>query len=526
MYNTPVYGGFAGESVLRALCKTAEKTGEHFRFGAGKKVVWLRKTLPASGMRAIQGGDVVAIEGNAAVCLITNLEEVQDGYDVISRIYPFGSGNAEARLTLGPTSRTAPAGYTLDAAANYIKNDAAEAAYGRIEAYLSFKDISLVSNSSPDQQTAANMLYDAAYEYLARHKEPAKFYRLDVAALAGDLLPGQTIRVEYSRWVDGYHAIAIDANLYILEATKRIDTSGVRTVGLQVSTVDRWPATDEGELAGQMDAGKIFEAHPQMNANSYVVSYREPMDSGKAALLDFWLGTEVVTVNQVALRFRIDPLRATVKSVSATSATTTDGGGGAPTSAGGAGTQETAQSDGGLTTADGSHYHRTSVLPETPNTTAIGWYINSNLVTPVNEDETTYYFDVGVSTTHAHTIPVHTHTVTIANHTHDVTIPNHHHDVTPTINTVYGLFEESGANTLAETDLVYKVNGSADLGAGVVSLGGGWYELDITDEVIDANYRPNQATNQLEISTVTASKTALITGQLVVRTVIQATGLI
>ena len=506
-----VYANFAGESVLAALVKLAEHTGEHFRFD-GRKLVWLRKAFTSSGVRAVQVVDPVAIESQANLAIITDLNEVEDSFDLLSRIYPFGSGTGEARLTLGPTTKSAPAGYTLDAANNYLKHDSAESTYGRIDRYLSFKDIRPISNTSPDLVSAANALFDAAYEYLSRYATPAKFYSLSVAKLDTEVLPGQTIHVVYRRVVDGFTAIDIDADLYVLETTTRVDTAGVRTVGMVVATVDRWPVSDDEMLAGEMDQGKVFEAFPQMNANAHVVSYSEPMDDAKGAQFDFWLGEEVVTVNQVLLRFKIEPLRSTVKSAAS-------GGGSTQTSEGGAGTQETAQNDGGMTTSDGSHVHVTYVLgPVTPNISTIGWYQDGGLVTPVNSADDDYEFHAGVSPAHEHTIPDHTHTVTIANHTHDVTIPSHTHSM------VYGLFEESGANTLAETDLVYKLNGGSDLGAGVISLGSGWYALDITAQACDANFRPVAQANQIVISTATA-KTAQIKAQLLVRAVIQATAM-
>ena len=108
-----MYVEFAGESVLNALIKIAEGKGEHFRLGTGRSVVWLRKDLLPSGIRAIQGGEPTAIDGNKNVCIILNLQEEKDTYEICSRVYPYGSGVGEARLTLAATSRTPPIGYVL-----------------------------------------------------------------------------------------------------------------------------------------------------------------------------------------------------------------------------------------------------------------------------------------------------------------------------------------------------------------------------------------------------------------------------
>ena len=85
----------------------------------------------------------------------------------------------------------------------------------------------------------------------------------------------------------------------------------------------------------------------------------------------------------------------------------------------------------------------------------------------------------------------------------------------------YGIFEESGANTLALVNLIIKLNGGADLNSSVTDIGNGWYALDITDELTDAVFRPSQENNEIAITTATA-KTARIEAQLTIRGVVQA----
>lgn len=486
-----VYAEFAGESVLSALVKMAQKLGDHFRITPDRQVIWF-STFTDSGVVAVKNTNDPAILNNPDVALITDLNPVEDTYELLTRVYPYGAGNAEARLTLAAATDPAPAGYMLNKAENYLERNDAVAAYGRIERSLGYKDIAPISNTDADMAAAANVLLGAAYQELRVLGQPGKFYRLSITKLDRALLPGQTIRVVYREFVDGFAALDVDEVLIILETVNQVDERGVRTVGLTVANVDRWPSSDQELMASQLEEGRVFEAHPQMSANSYVVSYREPMDSSKSAQFDFWLGPEVVTVNQVVLRFRVDPLRSTVKSAAA-------GGGGAVTSASG----------GGQTATGGGHVHNTNV-PNRSGNTPIEWYQDSGFVTPVSpSSEMT--FQVGVNNNHDHTINAHTHSVTLPTHAHAMT---------------YGIFEEAGGNTLVESDLSYSVNGSVDLGGSVVDIGGGWYELDLTDQVVNpATMRPKQKTNQLVISTGTA-KTAQITGQLVVRTVIQATALI
>lgn len=316
---------FEGETVLQALVRLAEITGEHFYLGTGRTLVWMRGTgsaklkytayfgtfaagdtvtgatsgatgycaekgndgasdwlylsgvsgrfldsetitgspssaqgvttvayNPSSGLRAVQGGDTVALEGNEDICVITNLERVNDSYDLITRVYPYGAGDGDARTTLDGATWTPPSGYSISTGTNYIKRDAGETSYGQIERYLQFKDI-----VNPDT------LAEAAYNWLRVMSYPLHVYRLEVAGLVGTINPGQTMRVIYHRWIDGYHAIDIDEDLIVLETTTRIDERGARTVALEVSTLDRWALDDAAALVSGLAGAAAAYTHPQ-----------------------------------------------------------------------------------------------------------------------------------------------------------------------------------------------------------------------------------------------------------------------
>jgi len=86
----------------------------------------------------------------------------------------------------------------------------------------------------------------------------------------------------------------------------------------------------------------------------------------------------------------------------------------------------------------------------------------------------------------------------------------------------YGIFEESSGNTLEKDDLAISVNGGSDISGDVSDIGNGWYSLDVTDEVQNAStLRPTAANNYITFETATA-KTAQISAQLSVRSIIQA----
>ena len=244
---------FAGESVLAALSSLAENTGDHFVLGVGRSVKWLYSSDIRQGpnvLTVIQSGDGVAMESNADVCLVMELTPTQDTYPVVSRIYPLSSGSETERVTLAQTTRAAPSGYTLDKTNNYLKRNSTEAAYGRSEVWETFSEIAPALQTGDARALAADFLFDAALAYLERYSLPNAAYTLRLAQCERVLLPGQKIRLIYHEWRDGAHVISVDQELILLETTVEYTESGVRTTAVQASTVDSWPPSDGGLIAG------------------------------------------------------------------------------------------------------------------------------------------------------------------------------------------------------------------------------------------------------------------------------------
>jgi hypothetical protein len=261
-----VFYTFSGESILAALAKVASLTGTHFRLGTGREIIWLFNSQPSSGVRAVIGVDPIAAEANRDICLITGLTYIQDSSDVISRIYPHGGGTGANRLDLTATTRTAPAGYVLDTVNNYIERTDAETDYGFAERHVSFNDITpSVPDTDPDYATAvisaSDTLYDVAYNYLRTHSYPQESYKLTVTKLDRLILPGETIRVKYNGWVDGYQWVDINTDLLVLEATTEITDAGIHVPSLTVATIDRWPVNDLELLVALVRQVQQAQAH-------------------------------------------------------------------------------------------------------------------------------------------------------------------------------------------------------------------------------------------------------------------------
>jgi hypothetical protein len=501
-----VYAGYDGESVLSALIGIGEHIGEHWRLGAGRVVEWLgpASTFAASGVRAVQHvNDPVAAETVDDIALISSLEEESDAADLLSRIIPRGAGNGGVVLTLAAATDSAPSGYTLSTASNYVKRDASEITYGRIEKVIDLKNIGPISNTTADIQAAANMLLKASVEYLRRYGTPQKFYRVGLAKVGQILEPGTTLRVVYRSLVDGTVVYDLDGTYNIVQAEREITAEGISTTSVVISTIDRMPMTDSDYLAQQAINAKVLSAHQQLGASVDTFTYRDELDNLKGASFRFWLGDEYTSIQRAVLRFRIQPLRSTVKSV-AGSSTTTSSGGGSTSGSGGASTPTSG-------TENTNHSHGISVNA--------GTILYDLGISSLGALVATGGFSGTLGAAVQNNSTNHTHNVSVPNHTHST--PDHSHSLTPNISMQYGIYEESGANTLALANLVIKLNGGADLNAAVISISGGWYELDITDELVDAVFRPNQENNEIAITTAVA-KTARIEAQITVRGVVQA----
>jgi hypothetical protein len=339
-----VYARFRCENRLSALVKISEKIGEHFIYrpqlsGVDREIMWLR-SFSDSGVRAIQqGGEAVALEGNDAISLITSLSELEDGYDIVNRILPFGAGDdlENSAFTIAATAYPTTVG-TLGQPDYFIVRptdstgiidwyySSTTLGYRQREQVVQFQDIAPVSNTDADQIAAADMLAEAAMRYLERYGIPRKFYELEVTKLPSTVTPGQTIRVVYYEVdADGntIHDINDDLNILNIATNYGNDgNDGSVIYKLTVSDTDRFPMNDAEEMAQRIEQGQVYQSYTQLSSNSDTISHVEDFDTSTSISFPFWMGAEIAQVNQVLLRFRVDPLRSTVASSAAGSSHT------------------------------------------------------------------------------------------------------------------------------------------------------------------------------------------------------------
>lgn len=493
----------AYESIFQSMVSIAEKTGAQFRreesAGEPRHVRWFYAS-DASDILATMHGDPDSIRDNPLACLITDIDVMEDAYDLKTHVYAFGAGEGASQMTMvgatvwpdGTTSidddyvfegQT----YRHSAANNRIINITATESYPRDEIALSFKDIAPLTNSTADVTAAANFLVTAAVEWLHAHRQPLKSYKLRVAGLDAPLLVGQTLRVQARRFREGEKPINLDETLYVLEKETTIDSDGIRTSGLVVANMRRWPTTGGEIVARELASTKVLSAHPQSGPNVDTIPYREHIDDSHNATLWFWLGEETTTVQSVVVRVKVDPLRSTVRTVGGSASVAVDVtlpnhqhnhtiiGNGV-----GALTYDIGFGSGG--SAGGVRHNQ--------NSTDYTWVTNSS----------------GGGGTASGTV-----------------------DLSAAISADYGVFDESGGNTYGATDLEWKTVDDAGWtpitvadDAGVT----GWYQIDITANVSDTGtFRPTRAANNIQFRVIAASyadKSAQLTVQIERRTSIQS----
>lgn len=291
------YLEFDGESVLEALLTLAEQGGvngttavrEHFRLGTGRAIDWMGDTVTASGVRAIAPVDAIAAEGHAELCIIHTLTERADTSDIATRIYPrTGDG-----ITLALATDSAPDGYSMSSATvggathYYAQHTAGAAAYGNIERWVEFSELSLQQADSytTHPEMLANQLLERSVEWLRTHAVQAKYYSLAVAGFSSLVDVGDTIEVVYHEWADGEHTVDIDtvadgAPLFILGRTIQISSDGVALVALDVSTVDREAQSDAGVVVGLVRAQKRTSSGASNAATIAVTGGGQPPTAG------------------------------------------------------------------------------------------------------------------------------------------------------------------------------------------------------------------------------------------------------
>lgn len=265
-----VYYQCANESVLEALNVIAEQTGENWLLSPnGRQIVWLRKDQRDANIACVGGGALEHLY-DTAVALIVALHEEQNGYELASRVYATGGGSGAERVTMAEATRSIPQGYTFSRSENYLKRNGAETTLGRIDALVEFPEVVLQGVSPDHRRYGANAVFDRAYVWLLAHSATdtdritgnvPRGYSLTLTGCGQRILPGYQVRLVYRRVENRVLALDVNALLWVLAATERVDASGAETVALEVATAATRPGTSDADrLVRLMRDGRAMRA--------------------------------------------------------------------------------------------------------------------------------------------------------------------------------------------------------------------------------------------------------------------------
>jgi hypothetical protein len=479
---------------------------------------------------------------------IATISSVVSAENVWNRVIPLGSGEGVNRFSLQWSTRVAP--YTIldsvgpDGEPYYYIEDATSIAAHRARTIpLKFDDISPLENDNASFTLAANTLYDAAVDWLQKHKDAIEEHDITTVGLrqyegvtaTPKFKLGQKAHIRYNGYVEDNEGAfkwkTVDDDYFIMGFDRRFNSDGSDDWKVHLNSTDALVEGDTDFIANAINGIKTI----QLSNKPYTYReihgpQRQAVDSSNSLLFKFNFDDDVAYLHRAKLEIRIRGLRAnasgaasgggdTVSSSSGggSSPTTSSGGGSTPTSSSGGshthavsaestgngigviGTMRAAKGgDGGDTTGAGSsHAHATHAHIE-------------NLAGSYVQNATTDFSSVGSESTHTHPLTEyvnamisydhwhdisgqaalastdHTHSVTIAAHTHSVTVPSHSHNVTIDSHTHAVTFGITQQTTPASMSVNVSINGTNR----TVALGGPWNSdalLDVTEYLVDGD---------------------------------------
>lgn len=519
---------FVDESVLNALVTITNKTGQMFRLdpliGFDGTVNFRRikvfSAVEDSGIMATNRAAPLSIERNINACLIEQIEQQEDAWSLINQAIPFGAGTGEARFTLYAAQQWPNGlnvnttylatdfagrshGFVFNRATNTVTDVTSVTDYGNYASQVQFKEIGPISNTDADTVAAANTLLAATVEWLLNTSRPQYHYSLSVVGLRRQVYPGQSIRVVAKEMRDGRTPIDIDEDLIIQEVVNEVDTNGMRPVALTVATTREFATTDAQILAREIQKSLAYQAHPQLGPSENTISYREDIDDTYGGSFPFWLSRGTTQINSVIVRFKLDRLRSTVKSVGGTVA----------------GSITLEPHTHTLSAHDHdvpNHQHYFNIDPGSGGATvqAFGDISGGSLVGNGLAGQVRIF----TASSSGSTTSEDNSSITVGgggDGTVDI-------DLSSAITAVYGIYEDPDA-AYEVGDLAWTVN-AVPVPAIPTSIVGGWYELDITSYIISTStLRPISASNTVAVAVnAPAGKKVRVTAQIEIRSIVQS----
>lgn len=278
---------FSGETVLAALNKVAEQSGETFRISnRTRTVAWVGDYSRAGADRA--GVTLRKATGEvypqAVTAYITSLEKLEDSNEIVTRIYPYGAGSGNARLKLTEIpidplrplmeGQTTGDDYEVNYEDNYIENVSATARWGLIEREVQFNEISHLYDDYYGELSADIQLFNAAWTWLkARSEAFADSYRVTVVGLQQYPYPGQVYDLEYLESIDGELRVNITGSYTATKVTQTFSAGQPPQFTLEFTDnpLRRTFVTGQSRM-GRLEQAVRYQTRPQRKPHDDIVA--------------------------------------------------------------------------------------------------------------------------------------------------------------------------------------------------------------------------------------------------------------
>ena len=223
-----------GDSVLDVLREISKQSGGYFyKYGIGsadRELKW-EQSVSYPGSAYVLTDDATAEDANTGVIL--KARRVEDGDEVATRLYAFGAGSGDDRVTIADAEGlvTVPSGYSVSWANSLITNTTLESTHAVVQESKSFSQIRPADDSSAAAQSAAIALFYTALNYLQARSEAAVDYKI-TAVSHQRIRPGDTIEV----MLDSVEYGTYDEIVVAQDITRRIEEDGVLYFDIQASS--------------------------------------------------------------------------------------------------------------------------------------------------------------------------------------------------------------------------------------------------------------------------------------------------
>lgn len=317
---------YSGESVFRAIDELRDRTGEHFRLAfSGNSKTPVLEFGPFGDVSPVQftqftGQIQPEWDRNPNNAILLEMDVEEESEEIFNKIFPLGFGQGVSQLTI----ENATLGeYTVQSETNddgslryFIADVGSISDYGTREKILQFPNIRPISNSTANEENAANALKLTAEAYIKRHLAPKVHYKTSVVGLRQNVKPGDKIHLNYSGVKLGVNYLTVDDDFWVMEITRNRSASGDRSQTIMVSLVDDKRTSDNDIIVDVIRDVRDLSVHvPATLAYSPIGPYTKRIlgDAVEAnrinSTFNVRIKDEVLYLNRALLRFGTEPLK-------------------------------------------------------------------------------------------------------------------------------------------------------------------------------------------------------------------------